>query len=486
MKKYQWAGLTVLALLLAGCGAVQGSPPAQPEAQQQAAAQEAQAEEASAEGPAAEVEESVSDAPAGEESVDKEEPVAESPAAEEAEQAEASAASDQTAAPAEEETVAHTGTDPNCENPFEGVDNVRFSPDVWNAERISRFVGDELVDPASGLETNFCLHSIDYSDVLSGGPPPDGIPPIDNPEFESLEKGDEWLVDVQPVIALEVNGEARAYPLAILTWHEIVNDEIADVPVAVTFCPLCNAAVVFKREVNGDVLRFGVSGNLRNSDLIMWDNKTLSWWQQFTGEGIVGDLTGTQLEMIPAQLVAWQDFKAAHPDGVVQARTGPRNYGTNPYTGYDSTTSPFLFLGEPDPRLRATERVLGYNRGDTAVAYPMKVLAQEKVVADTLDGQDVVIFYAPGQVSALDNARIDKSKEVGSAAMFIPEVDDQKLTFKADGNKIIDNETGSEWDVFGRAVTGELEGAQLKPVLSHVHFWFAWAAFKPDTVLYGS
>ncbi|RMF00723.1 MAG: carotenoid biosynthesis protein [Chloroflexi bacterium] len=269
-------------------------------------------------------------------------------------------------------------------------------------------------------------------------------------------------------------------------YGDVLQPQIAGVPVAVTFCPLCNAAVVFKREVDGDVLRFGVSGNLRNSDLIMWDNKTLSWWQQFTGEGIVGDLTGTQLEMIPAQLVAWQDFKAAHPDGVVQARTGPRNYGTNPYTGYDSTTSPFLFLGEPDPRLRATERVLGYNRGDTAVAYPMKVLAREKVVEDTLDGQDVVIFYAPGQVSALDNARIDKSKEVGSAAMFIPEVDGQKLTFKADGNKIIDNETGSEWDVFGRAVAGELEGAQLKPVLSHVHFWFAWAAFKPDTVLYGS
>lgn len=478
--------MTVLALVLAGCGAVQSSQPAQPEARQQPVVEEQAAQEAStAEEPAAGVEESVADAPGGEETVTQEEPVAESPATEEEEQAEASAANDQTTAPAQEE-AAHTGTNAVCDNPFEGADNVRFSPDVWTAERISRFVGDELVDPASGLETNFCLHSVDYGDVLSGGPPPDGIPPIDNPEFESLEKGDEWLVDVQPVIALEVNGEARAYPLAILTWHEIVNDEIAGVPVAVTFCPLCNAAVVFNREVDGDVLRFGVSGNLRNSDLIMWDNKTLSWWQQFTGEAIVGDLTGTQLEMIPAQLVGWQDFKTAHPDGVVQARTGPRNYGTNPYTGYDSTTSPFLFLGEPDPRLRATERVLGYHRGDTAAAYPMTALAREKVVEDTLDGQDVVIFYAPGQVSALDNASIEQSKEVGSAAMFVPEVDGQKLTFKADGSKIIDNETGSEWDVFGRAVAGELEGAQLKPVLSHVHFWFAWAAFRPDTSLYGS
>ncbi len=373
----------------------------------------------------------------------------------------------------------------NCEDPFEDPSNVRFSHEIWNAERLARFVGSEIVDPESGLETNFCKHSVDYGEIISGGPPPDGIPPIDNPSFDSIAEGDEWLADVQPVISLVVEGEAKAYPLAILTRHEIANDEIAGMPVAVTFCPLCNAGIVFNREVEGQILRFGVSGNLRNSDLIMWDNKTLSWWQQFTGQAIVGEMTGAQLEMVPAQMVAWKDFKAAYPEGKVLSNEG-RNYGSNPYVGYDSTTDPFLFFGTPDSRLPATQRVLGYSSGDIAIAYPLPVIAEKRVIEDTVDGRDVVIFYEPGQVSALDKGVIEQSKEVGSAAMFIPEVDGQKLTFTYQDGQIIDDQTGSEWNVFGRAVSGELAGAQLEPKLSFTHFWFAWAAFRPETEIYGS
>jgi hypothetical protein len=384
----------------------------------------------------------------------------------------------------ESETTVETGThSADCADPFNGI-SVRFSSDTWTAETLARFAGEEIVDPGSGLKTNFCKHSADYADILSGGPPPDGIPPIDNPTFDAIAKGDEWLAEVQPVIALAVGDEAKAYPLAILTRHEIANDEIAGIPVAVTFCPLCNAAVVFKREVNGEVLRFGVSGNLRNSDLIMWDNKTLSWWQQFTGEAIVGDLTGTQLELIPAQLVAWKDFKAAYPQGVVLSNAG-RSYGQNPYVGYDSSSQPFLFLDTPDPRLAATERVLGVFSGKSAAAYPLSTIAEKGVIEDTFDGEKIVIFYEPGQVSALDKGEIAKSKEVGSAAMFKPEVDGRMLTFSYRDGVITDNETGSEWDVFGRAISGKLAGKQLQPVLSHVHFWFAWAAFRPDTTVYG-
>jgi hypothetical protein len=377
-----------------------------------------------------------------------------------------------------------TLSEADCTDPFAGVENLRFAADIWTAERLAGFVGPELVDPDSNLATNFCLHSVDYAEIISGGPPPDGIPPLDNPVFETIAQGNTWLAEVQPVIALAVGDEAKAYPLAILTRHEIANDEIGGLPVAVTFCPLCNAAVVFKREVGGQVLRFGVSGNLRNSDLIMWDDKTLSWWQQFTGEAIAGKLTGTQLALIPAQLVAWKDFKQAYPEGQVLAGSGGR-YGQNPYIGYDSSPQPFLFLGEPDPRLPATERVLTYFNEQTAIAYPLPVIAERKVIQDQIGGQAVVIFYAPGQVSALDQANIEDSREVGSAGMFIPEAAGRELTFAYQDGKIIDRETGSEWDIFGRAVAGELAGAQLERVLSHVYFWFAWAAFKPETVVYG-
>ncbi len=399
----------------------------------------------------------------------------------------AAAASDQATASAADESDTHPGSDPpsaTCDDPFAGV-SINFSASLWTANRLARFVSADVVDPSSSLETNFCQYSVDYGEIISGGPPPDGIPPLDNPAFDSIADGNQWLADVQPVIALALGDEAKAYPLAILTRHEIANDEIAGIPVAVTFCPLCNAGIVFKRTVNGEVLRFGVSGNLRNSDLVMWDNKTLSWWQQFTGEAIVGDLTGTQLEMIPAQMVAWKDFKDAYPNGTVLSNNG-RNYGVNPYTGYDSSTQPFLFRGAPDPRLPATERVLGYFSGKTAVAYPLPLIAQEKIIEDTLDGRDVVIFYEPGQVSALDKSVIEESKEVGSAGMFIPEAKGQKLTFSYSDGAITDNETGSEWNVFGQAISGELAGTQLEPVLSHTHFWFAWAAFRPDTSVYGS
>jgi len=490
MKRLIWIGL--MALMLAVVAAQCGAPA------QLAVTENDQAAEEPDPAEAAEVEETAPEpeeaAPAetsadetGEQAADAEAVAAENSPEEDASPEEAAAESDTGAAETatESDTQAATHTEANCDDPFAGVENMRFQPEIWKAEQISRFVGPELVDPESGLETNFCKHSVDYAEILSGGPPPDGIPPIDNPTFDSIETGDEWLSDVSPVIALSVGDEAKAYPLGILTRHEIANDEIDGMPVAVTFCPLCNAGIVFNREVDGQVLRFGVSGNLRNSDLVMWDDKTLSWWQQFTGQAIVGEMTGTQLEMIPAQMVAWKDFKAAHPDGVVLSNNG-RNYTVNPYTGYDSSSRPFLFLGTPDDRLHATQRVLGYHKGDTAIAYPLPVIAEEKVIEDTIDGRDVVIFYEPGQVSALDKSRIEDSKEVGSAGMFIPVVDGQPLTFGYEDGKIVDHETGSEWDVFGRAVSGELEGAALEPVLSHTHFWFAWAAFRPDTQLYGS
>ena len=481
MKRFFGMGLVVLtlALVAAQCGAAVAEPANDTSNQ---AGEETSIEEAAPEEETALEEENIAEA--SEEVV--EEAVTESS---EAVVEEKTTAAEEAAAETEaveEEAVAEVSAqEVTCDDPFADAGNLRFSPRSWTAEQIARFVTPGLVDPASGLETNFCMHSVDYAEILSGGPPPDGIPPIDNPTFDSIATGDEWLADVQPVISLAVGDEARAYPLAILTRHEIVNDEIAGIPVAVTFCPLCNTGVVYDREVNGEILRFGVSGNLRNSDLVMWDNKTLSWWQQFTGEAIVGEMTGTQLEIVPAQMVAWKDFKAAFPDGVVLSTNG-RSYGQNPYVGYDSSSRPFLYAGTPDPRLPALERVLGFTSGGTAVAYPMPVVAEAGVIEDNVAGQDVVIFYEPGQVSALDQGNIENSKEVGSAAMFVPIIDGQKLTFSYDNGVITDNETGSEWNIFGQATSGDLAGSQLEPLQGRVDFWFAWTAFEPDTTLYGS
>ncbi|MBK9748962.1 MAG: DUF3179 domain-containing protein [Chloroflexi bacterium] len=335
-------------------------------------------------------------------------------------------------------------------------------------------------------KTDFCQSQAGvFDDIISGGVPRDGIPPIDNPTFESMADAATWLQPQSPVIAFALNGTARAYPLAILTRHEIVNDVVSGVPVAVTFCPLCNSAVVFERAVDGQVLRFGVSGLLRNSDLIMWDDVTQSWWQQFTGEGIVGSYTGTQLNLLPSQVVGFGAFVEQYPHGEVLSRNG-RTYATNPYVGYDSSAQPFLFRGELDERLFATERVLGALIGGEAVAYPFPMLAEAIVINDTISGRAVVAFWQPGATSALDQSSIDASRDVGMAALYRRELDGQTLTFSADAaGAIRDDQTGSTWNVFGTAVEGTLSGSQLRQELAFPHFWFAWAAFRPETTVYG-
>ena len=166
-----------------------------------------------------------------------------------------------------------------------------------------------------GWKTDFGKHSVPYSEIIRGGPPRDGIPPIDDPNFIAVSDAPDHLVDHEPVVTFEFNGEAKAYPVSILMWHEIVNDEVGGLPVSVTYCPLCNTAIVFDRRVGDEVYDFGTSGNLRNSDLLMWDRQTESWWQQITGEAIVGELTGTKLTFLPANMISWVDFKEAFPDG---------------------------------------------------------------------------------------------------------------------------------------------------------------------------
>jgi hypothetical protein len=338
------------------------------------------------------------------------------------------------------------------------------------------------------FKTDFSRHSVPYSTILSGGPPKDGIPAIDEPRYVSVNEADEWLAPQEPVILLERGGAARAYPLQILTWHEIVNDELGGVPVMVTFCPLCNTAIAFERIFDGQVLDFGTTGRLRFSNLIMYDRQTETWWQQATGEAIVGEHTGRQLTHIPAAIIAWADFRDTFPEADVLSReTGyRRNYGQNPYAGYDDVgSSPFLYDGPTPPgTLPPMARVLTVDLETEAVAYSYDLLEEVKVVNDTVGGAPVVVLWFPGTASALDTSNIALGREVGAAVAYSRNLDGQVLSLRIEEGRILDDQTNTEWDMFGRAVNGPLSGSKLSPVVSINHFWFSWAAFRPETRVY--
>lgn len=366
-----------------------------------------------------------------------------------------------------------------------GEPSVTPTPDATEEFSVPLVAGD--------WPTDWSKRSIDLNELLVGirgvSDSRDAIPPIDDPRFESVAEADEWLEDREPVALLELNGEARAYPLRILTWHEIVNDVVAGTPVAVTFCPLCNSAVGFDRTVDGRVLRFGVSGLLRKSDLVMWDDATVSLWQQITGEAIVGEMTGTQLELIPTPLISWGQFKQRFPEGLVLSRdTGfARQYGVNPYQGYDSTAQPFLFTEEVDDRFPAMERVVGVTINGANKAYPFSVLADEMVVNDELGGQPIVVFWgAADTASALDNPTISEGRAVGVGVAYMRTVGDRALTFESAGEDLFaDVETGTTWDLLGNAIDGPLAGEKLRPAVHTNHFWFAWAAFNEGAPVHG-
>ena len=266
-----------------------------------------------------------------------------------------------------------------------------------------------LADPASWQrewpETDFSKHSVAFEEIFSGGPPKDGIPSIDSPVFVPVGEAD--LPDQEPVIGLTVGDDTRAYPLRILIWHEIVNDVVGDVPVAVTFCPLCNTGIVFDRRLDGEVLEFGTTGKLRNSDLVMYDRTTESWWQQFLGEAIVGELTGKQLAMVPARLESFAKFKERAPDGQVQVPGASlRAYGRNPYVSYDSSPRPFLYAGDMPEEIAPLARVVRV--GDQAWSLDL-LRNRGEILAD-----DLRLTWEPGQASALDASQIAESFDVGN------------------------------------------------------------------------
>jgi len=262
-------------------------------------------------------------------------------------------------------------------------------------------------------DTDFSKRSIEWNEILSGGPPKDGIPSIDNPKFQPVANETE-VAPNEPVIGLEIGGDARAYPLRILIWHEIVNDTVGGEPVAVTYCPLCNSAVVFERVVKDEVTTFGTTGKLRNSDLVMYDRLTESWWQQFTGKAIVGEMTGTQLEILPARLESLAQFRARHPDGQILVPNNPdfRNYGRNPYAGYDSSARPFLFRGDLPEGINPMVRVVVVRQDEPTVVSLDLLREHQRIQAG-----EVVLSWTPGQASALDDESVAGGRDVGTVSV---------------------------------------------------------------------
>jgi len=377
-------------------------------------------------------------------------------------------------APAPETTTAasSTGADP--------------SPVVIDFEPIASTPREDV--PSGLRDRNHPDHPeplIDLGQIFSGGPPPDGIPPLEDPAFEPAGEVD-WLAEVEPVLALEINGDARAYPLRIMTWHELVNGTVGGIPVTVSYCPLCNSAVAFDRRVGDRILDFGTSGELFNSALVMYDRQTESLWSHYTGQAVVGHLTGTELDFIPVQTVSYESFLAAHPQGhVLSVDTGyARSYGQNPYEFYDSSSRPFLFRGPFDDRLDPMARVLALRDGGEGAVIPYDALAERRVVPFTFGGRDMVALYEPGTASALDSRLIAEGRDVGATGVFVRSVDGQPLdlSVSADGG-FVNATTGVTYDILGQP--SDPAGAALEPVEHLDTFWFAAAAFYPEAEIIG-
>ncbi len=314
----------------------------------------------------------------------------------------------------------------------------------------------------------------------------DGIPSINEPVSIPLSQADTELSETEQVMLVTHEGQARAYPVRSLIRHEIVNDVIAGLPVAVTWCPLCNTGITFDRRVDGRAEVFGVSGNLYRSALVMFDRRTTSLWPQPLGKAVLGPLMGTELAVVASSLLPWKEVRDAHPDVAVVLASPDEltKSAANPYEGYDTSGDPFLFKGEVDERLPAFTRVAGVTFGGESQAWSYDVLRKQRTIDSTVGGQPLVLLWAPGSASPLEGDDVREGRDVGSTGVYDPRVDGRTLTFSPAGRtEFRDRETGSGWTLTGLATDGPLAGKQLVPLAHQDAFWFAWAAFQPDTVL---
>jgi hypothetical protein len=310
--------------------------------------------------------------------------------------------------------------------------------------------------------------------IVSGGPPADGIPSIDKPEFVRVQKAEEFLEDSDLVVGLNMDGDVRAYPLQILVWHEIVNDKVGGVPVAVTYCPLCFTNQVLNRTMDdGQILEFGTSGKLYNSNLVMYDRTTKSLWSQAMAQGIVGKLAGVKLERIPFDVAYWKDWKQLYPDSkVLSTETGsPRPYGADPYGDYYTNGDVLFPVSNSDNRLGPKEIVIGLENKGQYKAFKLQELENKKVINDQVSGKPVALFSLhPFMARVYDPVVVD-----GQILEF-------NYTIK--NKNFVDKQTRSMWNFEGKAISGQMKGTQLIRLPFDEGFWFEWVAFHPKTELY--
>lgn len=315
--------------------------------------------------------------------------------------------------------------------------------------------------------------------------PRDRVPSLNNPKFISIEAAEAWLKDREPVAVLTVGDDVRAYPVQILLYHDVVNDWVGGTPVLISFCILCGSSIAFDRRLDDVVLEFGFAGYLYNSNLVIYDKQTESWWGQIIGEGLVGHYAGTKLDMLAMPVMSFSEFKKSTPGGVVLSRdTGfDKEYGSGRLLEYDTNPNPIkrVFWKETDKRLSAKERVMVIERGDDIVAIPYAALGERRVITTEVDGEEFVIFWGPGTASIYSETTAD-GRDVGAAVAYFPEVDGRHLRFKSAGDGTFeDRETKSTWTLGGIAIDGPLAGRSLEPAAAAVHFWFVWAAYRPNT-----
>ena len=325
-------------------------------------------------------------------------------------------------------------------------------------------------DTLSIMETNGIKHLVPLDKIKGGGPPKDGIPSIDNPVFADVDNS-QFVADSDTVIGLEINGEAKAYPLFILVWHEIVNDDVGGVPVSVTYCPLCYTNQVFERVIDGNVVEFGTSGKLYNSNLLMYDRYTESYWSQALGMAVKGELTGYQLNLVPFDVITWGDWKMLHPETLVLTTdTGHiRSYATDPYGNYYTEPRIMFPVDNHDDRLHPKEIILGFSQDGVYKAYKQNDVESKKIINDSIDNNPIMLVSLFSQ-----NSRA-----------FERTLNGEVLEFEISDNKIIDTSTNSEWNYDGLSTSGVFEGEQLKRIPIEPGFWFEWVAFHPDTLVYG-